>query len=216
MKRIIVLLVGALALVSLGSGATAEAQSVEHFKSSPTRLTGYFALTACCEGHVVNLDGPGEADVELDPGVGFGLRVERRLADWMALGGMVEMLAAKVDGVDDRFFFLDADIFAKVMYEIELSGSMGLEVYGLIPFGFTIGMDGDETFGDEVRAFGLNTGLLAGAMLILDHFGIIVEMGFRHRSVWDEYDFGFFGGGVQDVRLGVTQFAMNFGVSAAF
>jgi len=213
MKRMFAFALGALALASLVSGSTAEAQSVEHFKSSPTRVTGYFAVTACCEGQVVNLDGPGEEEFDLDPGIGFGLRVERRLADWMALGGMFEMLAAKADGVDDRFFFLDLDVFAKVMHEIELSGSMGLEVYGLIPFGFTIGLDGDDTFGDEVRAFGLNTGLMAGAMLILDHVGLIVEMGFRHRSVWDESDSVF---GDVDVRLGVNQFAMNFGVSAAF
>lgn len=212
MKRMFAFALGALALVSLVSGSTAEAQSVEHFKSSPTRVTGYFIVQACCEGNLVDLDDDVVDfgfEFDLDPSIGFGVRVERRLADWMALGGMFEMLAAKRDGVDDRFFFLDADIFAKVMHEIELSGSMGLEIYGLVPFGFTIGLDGDDTFGDEVRGFGLNTGLLAGAMLILDHVGIIVEMGFRHRSVWDEVN-------GRDWRLGVTQFAMNFGVSAAF
>ncbi len=215
MRRKITFALSALALVSLVSTASpAEAQSVDHFKSSPTRVTGYFALTACCEGQVIDLDGPDEGQFDLDPGIGFGIRVERRLADWMALGGMFEMLAAKADGVDDRFFFLDADIFAKVLHEIELSGSMGLEVYGLIPFGFTAGLDGDDTFGDEVRAFGLNTGLLAGAMLILDSVGLMVELGFRHRSVWDEVDT--FLGGRRDVRLGVTQFAMNFGASVAF
>ncbi len=214
MKRMIVLLVGALALVSLAEVSSAEAQSVEHFKSSDTRVSGYFALTACCEGHVVDLDGPDEGEFDLDPGIGFGLRVERKVADWLAIGGLFEMLAAKADGVDDRFFFIDADIFGKVMYEAQLSGSMGLELYGLIPFGFTVGMDGDDTFGDEVRAFGLNTGLLAGAMLLLDGFGIFVELGFRHRSVWDEVDT--FLGGARDVRLGVTQFAMNFGASVTF
>lgn len=213
MTRTFAIALSALALASLASISSAEAQSVEHFKSSPTRVTGYFALTACCEAQLVNLDGPGEGEFDLDPGIGLGLRVERRLADWLALGGMFELLAAKADGVDDRFFFMDFDLFGKVMHEIELSGSMGLEVYGLIPFGFTIGLDGDDTFGDEVRAFGLNTGLMAGAMLILDHFGIIVELGFRHRSVWDEVDSIF---GNADVRLGVTQFAMNFGVTAAF
>jgi len=214
MKRMIVLLSGALALVSL-VGATAEAQSVEHFKSSDTRVTGYFAVNVCCEGRVVDLDGPADDfEFDLDPGIGFGIRVERRVADWLAIGGMFEMMAAKVDGVDDRFFFIDADIFGKVMYEIELSGSMGLEVYGLIPFGFTAGLDGDETFGDEVRAFGLNTGLLAGAMLMLEHFGIMFEMGFRHHSIWDEADLGI--GGNRDVRLGTNQFAMNFGASVTF
>jgi len=213
MTRTFAFALSALALASLVTSASAEAQSVDRFRSSDTRLTGYFALTACCEGQLVNLDGPGDEEFDLDPGIGFGLRVEKSLADWLALGGMFEMLAAKADGVDDRFFFMDFDVFAKVMYEIDLSGSMGLEIYGLVPFGFTIGLDGDDTFGDEVRAFGLNTGLMAGAMLILDHVGLIVEMGFRHRSVWDEYDSVF---GDVDVRLGVSQFAMNFGVSAVF
>lgn len=213
MKRMIVLLSGALALGSLVPSGV-EAQSVEHFKSSPTRVTGYLAVNVCCEAHLVDLDGPDEADFDLDPGIGFGVRVERRVADWLAIGGMFEFMAAKADGVDDRFFFIDADIFGKVLYELELSSSMGLELYGLIPFGFTAGIDGDETFGDEVRAFGLNTGLLAGAMLLLEHFGVFVEIGMRHHSVWDEADFGVLGN--RDVRLGTTQFAMNFGASVAF
>lgn len=214
MKRMIVLLSGALALVSLASVSTAEAQSVERFRSSDTRVTGYFSVNVCCEGHVEDLDGPFDGDFDLDPGIGFGLRVERRVADWLAIGGLFEFMAAKSDGVDDRFFFIDADIFGKVMHEFQLSSSMGLEVYGLVPFGFTAGIDGDETFGYDVRAFGLNTGLLAGAMLLLEHFGIVFEMGFRHHTVWDEADFG--GGATRDVRLGVNQFAMNFGVSVTF
>lgn len=213
MRRMIVMLSGALALASLVP-AGVEAQSVETFKSSPTRVTGYFAVNVCCEAHLVDLDGDFDFDAELDPGIGFGLRVERRVADWLAIGGMFEFMADKIDGVDDRFFFVDVDAFAKVLYELELSSSMGLEVYGLIPFGFTAGLDGNDTFGDEVRAFGLNTGLMAGAMLLLEHFGIVLEMGFRHRSVWDEADAGV--GGNRDVRLGVTQFAMNFGASVTF
>jgi len=205
---------GAFALVALVSSSVAAAQSVERFRSSDTRVTGYFALTACCEGRLIDLDGPSEGEFDLDPGIGFGLRAERRVANWLAVGGLFELLAAKIDGVDDRFFFIDADLFGKVMYELQLSGSMSLEVYGLIPFGFTAGLDGDETFGDEVRAFGLNTGLLAGAMLLLEHFGIVLEMGLRHRSVWDEIDTFLIGR--RDVRLSVTQFAMNFGVSVTF
>ncbi|MBO6934727.1 MAG: hypothetical protein JJ863_07125 [Deltaproteobacteria bacterium] len=214
MKRMIVLLSGALALVSLASVSTAEAQSVERFRSSDTRITGFFGVNVCCEAHIVDLDGPDEIDFDLDPAIGFGLRVERKVADWLAIGGMFEFVAAKADGVDDRFFFIDADIFGKVLYELQLSSSMGLELYGLIPFGFTAGIDGDETFGDEVRAFGLNTGLMAGAMLLLQHFGIVFEMGMRHHSVWDEADFGVLGN--RDVRLGVNQFALNFGVSVTF
>lgn len=214
MIRKIALLSGALALVSLSGASVAEAQSVREFRSSPTRVTGYFSVNVCCEAHIVDLDGPGEANFDLDPGIGFGLRVERRVADYLAIGGLFEMMAAKADGVDDRFFFLDADLFGKILYELELSSSMGLELYGLIPFGFTAGIDGNDTFGDEVRAFGLNTGFLVGAMLLLEHFGIVLEMGVRHRSVWDEVE-GLLGA-TTDVRLGVTQFAMNFGVSVAF
>tara|TARA_B100001750_G_scaffold247268_1_gene272433 strand:+ start:2409 stop:3053 length:645 start_codon:yes stop_codon:yes gene_type:complete len=202
----------AFAVVTLGAGQ-ADAQT-NRWRSEPTRISGYFTLQACCEGHFIDrdegtLDFGGDAD--MDPGFGFGLRAERRVADFLALGGLFEMLAWKLDGDDDREFFVDVDVFAKVPFEVPLTNSMALEVYALLPFGFTGAFQNE---GDESEsAFGLNLGLLGGAMLILDSFGFFVELGFRHHSVFGEADLGV---ATRDYRFGLTQFAFNFGASVVF
>ena len=205
----------ALCLSAFPSGAEAQSASTR-WKSEPTRVSAYFTLQGCCEAHADNLDDSrGDFSYDLDPSVGFGVRAERRIMDFIALGGLFEMVAVKADNGPlfaeyDRDFLLDFDLFAKVLVEFSLKQGMGLELYGLLPFGFSVGLADDIPLVDEdVTGFGINLGALGGAMLVFEKFGIFTELGFRHHSLWDEFR-------NVDYHLGITQVAWNFGASVTF
>ena len=207
----IILASGALALVIGTLVPSSAAAQRDRWKSEPTRVSGYFTLQACCDAHLVDNDATDfldlSTDASTDPGFGFGVRVERRVLDFLALGGMFEMLAWRLDGDDDREFFIDADVFARLPLDIDLSGDLGLEIYALLPVGFTAAFQ-DENDRSR-RALGVNLGLLGGAMVSFDTFGLFAEFGFRHHSVFDDVE-------GRDFRLGLTQVAFNLGGSVAF
>jgi hypothetical protein len=194
----------ALVLVSASLPSLASAQ-----RNDGARFSAYFALGAGGEADIES-DGPfglGDFEADLDATLGFGLRFEKPIASIVSLGGLFEMGGYKFDDVDrDADLYFDFDVYAKIGPRLDINNDLDLEVYGLLPFGFTIFRpDG----GDDDAMFGLNFGFGGGAALYVGSFGFFAEIGMRHRRVYDEQN-------NTDIRLATTQAMLNFGGTIVF
>ena len=194
----------ALVLVSASLPSLASAQ-----RNDGARFSAYFALGAGGEldGETDGPFGFGDYEIDLDPTLGFGLRFEKPIASIVSLGGLFEMGGYKADGADrNADLYFDFDVYAKIGPRLDINNNLDLEVYGLLPFGFSVYRpDADNS--DAL--FGLNFGFGGGAALYVGSFGFFAEIGMRHRRVYDEID------GV-DVRLASTQAMLNFGGTIVF
>lgn len=194
----------ALVLVSASLPSLVSAQ-----RNDGARFSAYFALGAGGEGDV-EADGPfgfGDFEFDLDPTLGFGLRFEKPIADLVSLGGLFEMGGYKADDVDrDADLYFDFDVYAKIGPRLDINNNLDLEVYGFVPFGFSIYRPDDD--GSDAM-FGLNFGFGGGAALYVGSFGFFAEIGMRHRRVYDEQN-------DVDVRLATTQAMLNFGGTIVF
>lgn len=197
--------------LALLAPASARAQ-MEH--DDHLRLSGHLALGFAGEGDLsISSDlGTLDTESELDPTVGFGLRVEKPLFDFLSIGAMVEALTFQIDDADaEREWAFDFDLLVRVRYLIELlQGDLFLEPYAALPVGFTFAMlDDPDGDGDEAWP-GWNIGALAGiAVIHSSRFGGFLEVGWRHLEVYSHVD------ALVDADLAVTvnEFAMNLGVS---
>lgn len=169
-------------------------------------LSGYFALGAGGELHFDADDGPfgigGDFEADLDPSLGAGVRFDVPVASIVSVGGLFEMGGYKVDDVDrEADLYFDFDVYAKIGPRIDLSGDLDVEVYGFLPFGFSIFRPDDDGIDNLV---GLNLGFGGGASLYMGRFAFFAEIGLRHRRVYDEVN-------DIDVRISTTQAQLNFG-----
>lgn len=196
----------ALVLASLAP-LTAEAQRGDDV--GDLRLAAYLALGVGGDADVTT--GRSTSSVSLDPTVGFGARLEVPVHEYVAIGGIFELLTFEADTVfaDEREAVVDFDVWVKGRYRIELSGGLAIEPYLGLPFGLTLAvLDDPDGEGDEVWP-GFNIGVLAGAMLIIDsRFGALIELGWRHHQVFNEART--FLGDI-DLEIETNQFAMHFG-----
>lgn len=179
----------------------ADRRAVEAF-----RVGTYFVLGAGGEGdldsEVPALGGEGD----LDATVGFGLRAEMPVMDYLSIGGLFELVGYQFDDTSaDRNLAIDMSFWIKGRYVIELTRDLDLEVYLGLPFGFTGYFPDGDAFDNS---FGFNTGLLGGGQLILGRFAVFTEMGWRHRhTYWDEEN----GAASIDFDLAHNQFAFHLG-----
>ncbi|MCB9603255.1 MAG: outer membrane beta-barrel protein [Sandaracinus sp.] len=176
--------------------------------ASAQSLSAYFALGAGGELHVDTDDGPfgidGDFEADLDPSLGAGVRLDVPVASIVSVGGLFEMGGYKVDDTDrDADLYFDFDLYAKIGPRFDVSGDLDLEVYGLLPFGFSIFRPDDD---DSDNMFGINLGFGGGAALYMGRFAFFAEIGMRHRRVYDEVN-------DIDVRLSTTQAQFNFGAT---
>ena len=210
--------VAALALlcVPVLGASRASAQAAE---DRDLRLGAHLALGFGGDADVFSDPGV-TSSAALDPTVGFALRAELPVLDFVAIGGLFEALTFQADsdtfGRDrTRKWAFDFDAFARVRYVIELpDAGLFLEPYLLLPLGFSFGMlhdlDGD---GDEAWP-GWNTGVLAGlSVLTASGLGGFLELGWRHHEVYTQWTVPFIGSNV-DVSLVTNQFALNLGFVA--
>jgi hypothetical protein len=178
-------------------------------RNDGARFSAYFALGAGGEADV-ETDGPfglGDFEADLDATLGFGLRFEKPIASIVSLGGLFEMGGYKFDDVDrDADLYFDFDVYAKIGPRLDINNDLDLEVYGLLPFGFSIFRPDED---DSDAMFGLNFGFGGGAALYVGSFGFFAEIGMRHRRVYDEVN-------DTDVRLASTQAMLNFGGTIVF
>jgi hypothetical protein len=154
------------------------------------RVGAYFAL---------GLGGDIDADIDtpfgstsgsdgLDATVGFGARGEVPIHQYVVIGGNFELLTFDSDDIDREAVF-DIDAWAKGRYPVEINDGLTLEPYLGIQFGLALAvLDDSDGSGDDVWP-GFNVGVLAGAMLLIqEHFGVFLELGWRHHQVFHEED----------------------------
>lgn len=169
------------------------------------RLSGFFALGA---GGTGKADSVIDVESDLDATVGFGVRLDVPVIDYLTVGAQFGFNFMKIDGVDDRDPILDIpDLIVRGRYPIELGGGL-LEPYVGFLIGGTIHILGEDDNKDT--AYGWNVGVLFGAQYFFtDHFGALVEVGWhRHAATHDA--------GGPDIGFSMNQAAMNFGVSYIF
>lgn len=203
----------ALALLVLSS----EARAQEREDRSP-RIAVNLAL-----GFAGELDtqiGDSRADVDLDPTVGFDVRGELPVLDFLAVGVWFEMLGVLTDtnGAErEETVGFDAYVRARWVFEV-IPSDLFIEPYVLLPLGFTAGiLPDDDGSGDDVWA-GWNTGVLAGAQILHGSgFGGYLELGWRHAEVYDRRSVTILGTTLTtDLALTMNELALNFGAVYAF
>ena len=196
-----------LALLSGLAASSAEAQSISD--RSP-RIAGNLALGLAGEldTHANTALGSGSTEADLDPSVGFDLRGELPLLDFLVLGGWFQFMSYEVDASSaerEETFSFDAYLRIRWVFEA-IANTLYIEPYVLLPFGFSMAvLPDDDGSGDDVYP-GWNTAVLAGAQILHESgFGGYLELGWRHAEVY--HDHRVFG----ELSLVVNEMAMNLG-----
>ena len=148
----------------------------------------------------------------LDATLGFGVRAELPVHEYILVGGLFEVLAVDADSNGYTQWLVDIDALVKGRYPITL-GEIVLEPYLAMPVGFTVGrfLDAATATADDLANWpGWNIGLMAGAMVIWGKLGAFLELGWRHHHVFHEYNNG---GADIDNDGAMHQFAMNIGAA---
>lgn len=165
------------------------------------RLQPYFLLGFGGEADA------GGASGDLDPTVGLGARFEAPVYDYIVVGGLLEWATFKLDLVDDRDHLLDIDAFVKGRYVLD-AGGMPLELYALLPVGFSAAFF-DSALADDT-AIGWNLGLMfGGTLFVSDSIGVFAEIGFMHHGLTLDT-------GAGEVDVDANQARLNLGAAFAF
>lgn len=179
------------------------------------RLGAYLALGL---GGEIDLDSDapaGSVDTDADPTVGFGLRAEVPVHEYVAVGGLFELLTFESDVWGERESVFDIDVWVKGRYRFELAPGLILEPYIGVPFGLSLAVlaDPNDLASDAVWP-GFNIGVLAGAAVLLqERFGAFLELGWRHHQVFAEANT--FLGDI-DFAVKTNQVALHLGFMVAF
>lgn len=198
------LLVLCLSLVSTAV-ASADAQGA---------VEGYF-LSGFGDGEFGDGDGADES-VDLDPTLGFGLRGEAFLHEYFALGGGAEFSWFRPDNGNSAFHF-DLSINLRPRFLLFGDGNMALELYALVPIGFsrTAGWEVDTVVGeiDFDPMIGWHIGAGAGTRLRIDRFAAFAEIGWRRTQVFGDVQIPVLG--ERDTEFLANQFRFHLGASIA-
>lgn len=184
-----------LALLLCTFSSAALAQSFD--SNEGPRISAHFALAFA--GNVETSTFLGSIDTALAPTLGAGIRFEYPVLRYLGIGALVELVSFNPEDLD-RQAALDLDILLKGRYPLSL-GANELVLYVAVPLGGTVLFVEDA---DNYRGF--NTGILAGAELVLG--GPI--------SVFGEFGWRYHGVGENDVSLRTHQAALNLGASFIF
>jgi hypothetical protein len=173
------------------------------------RLGAYLALGVGGDAdlNVNDLD----SSTELDATVGFGARGEVPIHEYFVVGGLFELLTFEAGEVTnaEREAVFNIDLWAKARYVFELTRELGLEAYVGIPIGLTLAVLNDSDGSGDDTWPGFNTGVLLGAMLLIqEHFGAFVELGWRHHQIFHEESTIL---GDIEMKIVTNQFAMHLG-----
>jgi hypothetical protein len=177
------------------------------------RLLGNLALGFAGELDSQVNDARGEAD--LDPSVGFDLRVEVPVLDFLVIGAQFEFLGILTDASGaEREEMFGFDGYVRLRWAFDVTSDFVIEPYLFLPLGFAMAvLPDDDGSGDDIWP-GWNTGAMAGAQFIHDSgFGGYLELGWRHAEAY--YDTSVFGVSV-DASLILNELALNVGFVYAF
>jgi hypothetical protein len=144
---------------------------------------------------------------DLAPTVGFHLRLDIPVADFLAIGPMAIFSAYITEAEDDlgaaRSLLVDIAVFPRFRFAFGL-GFGHLEVYAGPFGGLTTGVRDELEFDAGI---GFNVGALGGAQLFFGRFGVLVEGGFIHHDVSHNSDFG------ADLDFRTDQAVINLGIA---
>ncbi|MEZ4339150.1 MAG: hypothetical protein R3B82_21225 [Sandaracinaceae bacterium] len=192
--------------------AASPAEAQEMSDRSP-RIAANLALGLAGELDLYSESNAGSlhSDADLDPSVGFDLRGELPLLDFLVLGGWFEFLSFETDtSGSEREESFSFDVFLRVRYVFEaIANTLFIEPYVLFPFGFSMAvLPDDDGSGDDIWP-GFNTGVFAGAQILHESgFGGYLELGWRHAEVF--HDRTILGADVHQ-SLVANEMALNFG-----
>jgi len=156
-------------------------------------------------------------DTDLDPSIGFDLRGEIPVLDFLVVGGQFEFLSYLIDATDaerEETFSFDAYVRARWVFEA-VADTLFIEPYLMIPLGFTMAVLPDpDGSGDEIWP-GWNTAALLGCQILHGSgFGGFVELGWRHAEAYTSRDVILIG--QADLSLVLNEMALNVGFVYAF
>ncbi len=151
------------------------------------------------------------AETGLDPTIGFNLRVDIPVADYLLLGPLFQFGAWRPDvsgPTPSRSYYFDIDLFVRGRIPIE-ADPVAFQLWAGIPIGLTLSFLGEET-GRNLEGFGLgwNIGILfGGAVHFTKKFGMFAEIGWLQHKMSHELDVG---SGDVDFRLSQGNFNIGF------
>gem|GEM_PF-3446456 len=152
-------------------------------------------------------------DFDLDPSVGFDLRVEVPVLDFLVIGAQFEFLGVLQDASGaEREEMFGFDGYVRLRWAFDVTLDFVIEPYLFLPLGFAMAVLPD---GDDDRVWpGWNTGAMTGAQFLHDSgFGGYLEVGWRHAEAYDHrtlfgVDF--------DSAITLNELALNIGFVYAF
>lgn len=209
-----------LLLVAALSAFAAPAAAQELQDRSP-RLAANLALGFAGELDSQINDTRGEVDTE--PSVGFDVRFELPVLDFLVVGASFGFLSVEPEGTSlsdperEETFSFDGLIRARWVFEAVMN-ELFIEPYVLVPVGFSMAiLPDDDGSGDDVWP-GWNLSVVAGAQFIHGSgFGGYVEMGWRHAEVYDHRSATVLGVTVNtDLSLILNELALNVGAVYVF
>ncbi len=175
-----------LGFVALGSALIAPAAASAQRPDTAPRLGAHFAAAFLGD---VNTSGRGlETSASLDPTLGGALRVELPVHEYVVIGGFFEVLAFEADVVGaEREPVFNFDAMLKGRYLFAPTPDLGIEGYAAVVVGPTLGLfDDPDGSGDEIWP-GWNIGLLGGAAVLFEAFGLFLEIGWRFHQTFTEF-----------------------------
>lgn len=209
-----------LAVVTLATSAAlpggAAAQELAD-RSPRVALNLALGLAGELDLHTVTGSSSSRNEVDLDPSVGFDLRGELPVLDFLAIGVWFEFLSVEQDvsmAEREESFSFDAFVRGRWVFEA-LDGQLFLEPYVLLPIGFSMAiLPDDDGSGDDIWP-GWNTAVLAGLQILhASGVGGYFELGWRHAEVYMDRTVPILGN--VEASLILNELAMNFGFVYAF
>jgi len=156
--------------------------------------------------------GTGLPTVDDDATVGVGARMERPFVGDLSIGGQIDFLSYKTEGID-RDISGNFDLWLKARHFRQLTSGVAEEAYIGIPVGFSLLRIADNpALERQGNALGWNIGVMVGGSLFFDaHFGTLIELGWRRIQVYNQEAIT-----GTDVTVITNQFAMNIGYVVVF
>jgi hypothetical protein len=197
------LFVCALGLFTVGAAPKASAQD-----ANDLHLSTFFGLGF---GGSWNLEET-SFDGDLDTTVGFGLRLDVPVLDYLTVGGQVGFNFPKAEPRDYRETWIDLpDLIVRGRYPLQLGPGV-LEPYVAFLIGGTISIFGENNIKDT--AYGWNVGVRLGAQYFFsDRFGALFEIGWQRHAASHSFEVS----GLEfNAAYSANQAVMNLGVSVLF
>jgi len=201
----------AIGLVPIGASA-------QELSDRDPRLAANLALGIAGEldAHVAQGSSSTRFQGDLDPSVGFDLRGELPVLDFLVIGAWFEFLSVEGESSGserEESFAFDGYVRARWVFEA-LTDVLFIEPYLLLPLGFSMAILDLDDDGDDVWP-GWNTAVLLGAQFLhASGFGGYLELGWRHAEVYRSESVALVGDVTTSLIL--NEMALAFGVVYAF